>query len=70
MTHTGSDYKEGIAGPGVFLWRFMIGDPWQGKGYGKCALEKYTEHFQAWGIPCSTPVAASTLMEKNNETVS
>lgn len=27
MTHTGSDYEDGIDCPGVFLWRFMIAGP-------------------------------------------
>ena len=51
MTHTGSDYEDGIDCPGVFLWRFMIGGPWQGKGYGKQALEKLIQHLKAMGIP-------------------
>ncbi len=51
MTHTGSDYEDGIDCPGVFLWRFMIGGPWQGKGYGKRALEKLIQHLKAMGIP-------------------
>ncbi len=51
MTHTSSDYEDGIDCPGVFLWRFMIGDPWQGKGYGKRALEKLIQHLKAMGIP-------------------
>jgi len=51
MTHIGSDYEDGIDCPGVFLWRFMIGGPWQGKGYGKHALEKLIQHLKALGIP-------------------
>ena len=51
MTHTGSDYEDGIDCPGVFLWRFMIAGPYQGKGYGKCALEKLIQHLKAMGIP-------------------
>jgi diamine N-acetyltransferase len=51
MTHTGSDHEDGIDCPGVFLWRFMIGGPWQGKGYGKQALEKLIQHLKAMGIP-------------------
>lgn len=51
MTHTGSDYEDGIDCPGVFLWRFMIGGPWQGKGYGKRAFEKLIQHLKAMGIP-------------------
>jgi len=51
MTHTGSDYEDGIDCPGVFLWRFMISGPFQGKGYGKRALEKLIQHLKAMGIP-------------------
>ena len=51
MTHTGSDYEDGIDCPGVFLWRFMIAAPYQGKGYGKRALEKLIQHLKAMGIP-------------------
>jgi diamine N-acetyltransferase len=51
MTHTGSDYEDGIDCPGVFLWRFMIGGAYQGKGYGKQALEKLIQHLKAMGIP-------------------
>ena len=51
MTHTGSDYEDGIDCPGVFLWRFMIAQPFQGKGYGKLALEKLILHLKAMGIP-------------------
>lgn len=51
MTHTGSDYEDGIDCPGVFLWRFMIAGPYQGKGYGKRALQKLIEHLKAMGIP-------------------
>jgi diamine N-acetyltransferase len=51
MTHTGSDYEDGIDCPGVFLWRFMIAGPYQGKGYGKLALEKLIHHLKAMGIP-------------------
>lgn len=51
MTHTGSDYEDGIACPGVFLWRFMIASPYQGKGYGKRAIDKLIDHLKAMGIP-------------------
>lgn len=51
MTHTGSDYEDGIDCPGYFLWRFMIAGPYQGKGYGKRALEKLIQHLKAMGIP-------------------
>ena len=51
MTNTGSDYESGVDCPGVFLWRFMIAHPYQGKGYGKRALEKLILHLKAMGIP-------------------
>lgn len=51
MTHTGSDYENGLDCPGVFLWRLMIARPFQGKGFGKLALEKLIEHLKAMGIP-------------------
>jgi diamine N-acetyltransferase len=51
MTHTGSDYEDGIDCPGCFLWRFMIAGPYQSKGYGKLALEKLVQHLKAMGIP-------------------
>lgn len=51
MTHTGSDYEDGIDCPGVFLWRLMIAAPYQGKGYGKRALEKLILHLKAMGVP-------------------
>ena len=51
MTHTGSDYDDGIDCPGVFMWRFMIAKPFQVKGYGKRALEKLIQHLKAMGIP-------------------
>jgi len=51
MTHTGSDYEDGIDCPGVFLWRFMIAAPYQGNGYGKHALERLIQHLKALGVP-------------------
>ena len=51
MTHTGSDYEDGIDCPGVFLWRFMIAVSHQGKGYGRRALEKLIQHLKAMGVP-------------------
>ena len=51
MTHTGSDYEDGIDCPGVFLWRFMIAGPYQGRDFGKRALEKLVQHLKAMGIP-------------------
>ncbi len=37
--------------PGETLRLEMIGGPWQGKGYGKRALEKLIQHLKAMGIP-------------------
>ncbi len=51
MTHTGSDYEDGIDCPGVFLWRFMIAGPYQAQGYGRRALGKLVQHLKAIGIP-------------------
>ena len=50
MTHTGSDVEDGIDCPGVFLWRFMT-YPYQGKGYGRQALEKLINHLKWLGVP-------------------
>jgi diamine N-acetyltransferase len=49
MLHTGSDYDDGIDCPGVFLWRFMIAGPYQGKGYGKKAIECLLAHLRSQG---------------------
>jgi len=51
MLHSGSDYDDGIDCPGVFMWRFMIAGPHQGKGYGRRALESLFEHLRAMGVP-------------------
>ena len=51
MLHTGSDYADGIDCPGVFLWRLMIAGPYQGKGYGRKALDLLVRHLKALGIP-------------------
>lgn len=49
MLHFGSDYDDGIDCPGVFLWRFMIAGPYQGKGYGKKAMESLFAHLRSQG---------------------
>ncbi len=36
--------------PAVGLWRFMIGRPWQRRGYGKQVLEHIVAHFADRGI--------------------
>lgn len=51
MLHIGSDYADGIDCPGIFLWRLMIADPYQGKGYGLAAMEFLFKHLKALGIP-------------------
>ncbi len=51
MLHFGSDYDDGIDCPGVFLWRFMIAAPYQGKGYGKKAIQFLLAHLRSMGIP-------------------
>ena len=51
MTHTSSHYEDGIDCPGVFLWRFMIAGPYQGRDFGKRALEKLVQHLKAMGVP-------------------
>jgi diamine N-acetyltransferase len=50
MVHEGSDYDDGIDCPGVFLWRLMIAGLFQGKGYGREALEFLILHLQARGV--------------------
>ncbi len=50
MLHTGSDYDDGIDCPGVFMWRFMIAQPYQGKGYGRKAIEFLSAHLRAQGV--------------------
>jgi diamine N-acetyltransferase len=51
MLHIGSDYADGIDCPGVFLWRFIVAGPHQGKGYGRDAMEFLFKHLKALGIP-------------------
>jgi diamine N-acetyltransferase len=51
LLHIGSDYADGIDCPGVFLWRFMIAGPYQGKGYGCEALAFLFKHLRALGVP-------------------
>ncbi len=36
--------------PAIFLWRFMIGREWQGKGYGKAVLDQIVDHFRKQGV--------------------
>jgi diamine N-acetyltransferase len=51
MLHIGSDYDDGIDCPGVFLWRFMIAGPYQGRGYGRLAVRRLVAHLRALGVP-------------------
>lgn len=50
LLHMGSDYEDGIDCPGVFLWRFMIARPFQGKGHGRQALLRLFAQLRAQGI--------------------
>jgi diamine N-acetyltransferase len=50
MLHVGSDWDDGIDCPGVFLWRFMIAGPFQGKGYGQAAMNLLFKHMRSLGI--------------------
>ena len=36
--------------PAVGLWRFMIGRPWQRKGYGRQVLDQLVSHFASRGV--------------------
>jgi len=51
MLHIGCDYDDSIDCPGVFLWRFMIAAPYQGKGYGQQAMLRLFDHLRAQGVP-------------------
>jgi diamine N-acetyltransferase len=51
LLHSGSDYDDGIDCPGIFLWRFMIAHPYQGKGYGRLTMERLLAECRAHGIP-------------------
>ena len=48
--HTRPDYRNGIGCPEVFLSCFIIAGPYQGKGYGRQALEKLFRHLAAVGV--------------------
>ncbi len=50
MLHLGGDSEEDDDYHGVFLWRFMIAGPHQGKGYGKQAVGLIKEHLRSQGI--------------------
>ncbi len=50
LLHVGSDYDDGIDNPGYFLWRLMIAGPYQGKGYGRRALERLLAQLRSQGV--------------------
>ncbi|HEV7306535.1 GNAT family N-acetyltransferase [Ensifer sp.] len=50
MLHQGSDWDDGIDCPGVYLWRFMIAGPFQGKGFGRQAIALVVRDLKARGL--------------------
>ncbi|MFD9902515.1 GNAT family N-acetyltransferase [Mesorhizobium sp. NPDC059025] len=50
MLHIGADHDDGIDCPGVFLWRLMIGGPFQGKGFGEKAIGLVVRDLKARGV--------------------
>ncbi len=50
LLHYGSDYDDGIDCPGVFLWRLMIAGPYQGKGYGRRAMQRLLGQLRSQGV--------------------
>ena len=50
MLHEGSDWDDGIDCPGVYLWRFMIARPYQGRGFGKQAIALVVRDLKARGV--------------------
>lgn len=50
MLHWEAGGEDGPGTPEVFLWRFMIAGPHQGKKYGRRALERLLEQLKARGI--------------------
>lgn len=49
MTHTGSDWDDGIECHGVYLWRMMIAGPYQGQGLGRRVIAHIAEATRAAG---------------------
>ena len=49
MLHFGSDFDDGIDCDGVFLWRLMIAEQHQGKGYGKKTIQRLVRYLQSQG---------------------
>lgn len=61
MLHVGADHDDC---PGVFLWRLMIGGPFQGKGFGEQTIallvrdlkvRGFTELFTSYGQGIGSP---------------
>ncbi|WP_212004624.1 GNAT family N-acetyltransferase [Chitinophaga sp. HK235] len=50
MLHTGADWSDGLDFPNMFLWRFMIAGPHQGKGYGSKAIGLVLRNLAGRGI--------------------
>jgi len=59
----GDDYEENA--PCYYLWRFMIDEKYQGKGYGKQAMIKIIEEVKR--LPCGKAKYFFTTYEPNNE---
>ena len=49
MLHEGSDWDDGIDCPGPYLWRFMIAKPYQGRGFGKRAINQVARRLRSRG---------------------
>ncbi|MCP2256554.1 diamine N-acetyltransferase [Streptoalloteichus tenebrarius] len=49
MLHFGSDWDDGIECHGAYLWRLMIGGPFQGMGFGRRAVEFVVREVRARG---------------------
>jgi hypothetical protein len=58
MTHTGSDYDDGIDCPGVFLWRLIIAVLPEVKGMARWRWKNSSGTCRQPACRCSTPVAA------------
>ena len=50
MLHIGADHDDGIDCPGAFLWRLMVGGPFQRKGYGEKAIALIVRDLKAQGF--------------------
>ncbi|MER7483208.1 GNAT family N-acetyltransferase [Rhodococcus qingshengii] len=49
MTHTGSDWDDGIECHGEFLWRLMIASPFQSFGFGRRVVQEIARRVVASG---------------------